>query len=322
MRRKAIAPFFSVAKINGFQPAIHEKVDKLCTIIDNQYANQDVVVRMDRAWMALTTDIIMDYAFAKSYNHLDSQDFKETMDESLIAIYSMTKLAMQFPIIFTILDRLPDSLIRQFKPKLLPTVGLRRDLADEIRAIRRTINDQDHKATLHPTIFKEILLSDELPPSEKTDTRLGDEAQLIVAAGLVTTSWALAIATFYMSRDKSIVMRLRNELRDSGLAKPFDLPLLLQLPYLTGVVHEAIRLSHGTTTRHPRLTPDSELVYREWKIPRNTPVSMTTIDVLMDAEIFPGPGRFDPERWVEHGPDLERYFVPFGKGSRQCAGIK
>lgn len=295
-------------------------MSKLCSILEEQYANRDVVVLLDRAWMALTTDIITDYAFARSYNHLDSPGFKETMHESLIAIYTTAALAMQFPILLPILEVLPDSLLRRFKPELMPTVGLRRDLVREIKAIRQTTTpSQDYKsAGLHPTIFKELLLNDDLPAAEKTDTRLGDEAQLIIAAGLVTTSWALAIATFHLSRDKPVLARLRDEVRDAS----GDWTQLLQLPYLNGVVHEAIRLSHGTATRHPRRAPDAELVYGGWTIPRNTPVSMTTMDVLMDPEIFPEPARFRPERWVENGTELERYFVPFGKGSRQCLGIK
>lgn len=322
MRRKAIAPFFSVARINDFQSTIHAKINKLCKILESQYADNDVVALLDRAWTALTTDIITEYAFARSYNHLDNLGFQETMHESLIAIYSITKLAMQFPIVFTVLDNLPGFIVRRFKPDIMPVVGLRRDLAKEIRAIRANINDQNHESTSQPTIFRELLSNQELPSSEKTDDRLGDEAQLIVAAGLVTTSWALSIATFYLSRDRSILRCLREEVQKSRLAEPFDWNRLVQLPYLNGIVHESIRLSHGTATRHPRRAPDTDLVYLQWNIPRNTPVSMTTIDVMMDPDIFLEPETFDPERWVRHGADLERYFVPFGKGSRQCLGIK
>ena len=82
-----------------------------------------------------------------------------------------------------------------------------------------------------------------------------------------------------------------------------------------------MRLAHGVVTRDPRLAPDTELQYGDWTIPRNTPVSMTTYDILMNEEIFPDPRKFIPERWIGH-PELERYFVPFGKGTRQCLGIK
>ncbi len=88
-----------------------------------------------------------------------------------------------------------------------------------------------------------------------------------------------------------------------------------------GVVHEAMRLAHGVVTRDPRRAPEEELRYGEWVIPRDTPVSMTTYDVLMNGEVFPEPREFRPERWIGR-PELERYFVVFGKGSRQCMGIK
>lgn len=171
----------------------------------------------------------------------------------------------------------------------------------------------------HETIFHELLNSD-LPPEEKSDVRLADEAQLVVAAGLITTSWALTVASFHISNNPNINLKLREELRAAGAAS-LDWHKLEQLPYLYGCVHEAMRLAHGVTTRLPRLAPDMELHYKDWVIPRNTPVSMSNVDILMDENIFPEPKTFKPERWIGR-PDLERYFVPFSKGPRSCAGIK
>ena len=76
--------------------------------------------------MALTTDVITDYAFARSYNHLDSPDFKETLHEALEAIYVTGHFALHFPIVFPILDLLPDWLVLKMQPALLPVVGLRK----------------------------------------------------------------------------------------------------------------------------------------------------------------------------------------------------
>ena len=174
----------------------------------------------------------------------------------------------------------------------------------------------------HPTIFHELLNSD-LPASEKTDARLGDEAQLIIAAGLITTSWALTVGSFHITANKTIYAKMREELWTAGVnagAVP-DWHKLEVLPYLNGCVHEAVRLAHGISTRNPRLAPETELQYRQWAIPKNTPVSMTNVDVLMNETIFPSSREFRPERWIEN-PGLERSFVPFGRGSRQCLGIK
>jgi cytochrome P450 len=187
--------------------------------------------------------------------------------------------------------------------------------------IRKGINES-HKNVNHPTIFHELLNSD-LPTEEKSDARLGDEAQLIVAAGLITTSWALTVSSFHIINNPPIFQKLREELKTAGLMPmgTMDWHQLEQLPYLNGCVHEAVRLAHGVSTRSPRLAPDIELKYESWVIPRNTPVSMTNVDILMNETIFPNPKAFIPERWIDN-PDLDRYFVGFGKGSRACLGIK
>lgn len=52
---------------------------------------------------------------------------------------------------------------------------------------------------------------------------------------------------------------------------------------------------------------------------------MTLRDVLLDPSIFAKPMAFEPERWLSDNPDLQRInqaYVPFGKGSRMCVGLK
>lgn len=124
MRRKAISPFFSAAKIADFNPVIYDKVDKLCQKLTDHSDGQ--VVQLSRAWMALTTDIITEYSFAKSYDQLDSPNFDETLHEALVAIYTVGHLALHFSFIFPILDRLPEWLVRKAKPEILSVVGLRK----------------------------------------------------------------------------------------------------------------------------------------------------------------------------------------------------
>jgi len=190
----------------------------------------------------------------------------------------------------------------------------------EVKAIRQGFND-GYKSASHPTILHELLSSD-LPPEEKTDSRLGDEAQLVVAAGLVTTSGALTVGLFHVAQNPIILHKLREELASQSSPDTIlDWHKLEKLPYLNGCVHEAIRLSYGVSSRAPRISPDTELTYGKWTIPKNTPVSMTAVHVLMNEKVFPDPHSFVPERW-QNNPGIDRYFVPFGKGTRACLGIK
>jgi len=45
----------------------------------------------------------------------------------------------------------------------------------------------------------------------------------------------------------------------------------------------------------------------------------------LDPLLFPSPYKFDPDRWLraaERGERLEKYVVPFSKGSRACIGLQ
>lgn len=42
-----------------------------------------------------------------------------------------------------------------------------------------------------------------------------------------------------------------------------------------------------------------------------------------NEKIFVNPTEFKPDRWLQEGSkELEKYFVPFGSGSRMCIGQK
>lgn len=174
------------------------------------------------------------------------------------------------------------------------------------------------------------MLSHDLPPEETAPRRMRDEAQTVVGAGLTTTAWSLSNACFYLIEDKEAQAKLHQELMeaipDVHAPDAFNFQKLEGLPYLRGCVKEGIRLSTGVSGRNNRIwkTP---LPYRDWIIPAGTTISMNHHDILFNEEIFPRPGEIVPERWFGNpkapdGNSLEQYFVPFGKGDRQCLGLK
>lgn len=171
-----------------------------------------------------------------------------------------------------------------------------------------------------------------MPPSELTPDRLHDEALTVMGGGLETTMRALTLATYHISADLSIKEKLVAELRETipsietrGGEMP-SLDALMQLPYLSAVVTETLRLSYGVLQRLPRTSPE-EIQYNEWKIPANTAVSMETYSVAHNEIIFPDSYTYRPERWLGNpkAPDgklLTRYLVAFGRGTRSCVGMQ
>jgi cytochrome P450 len=206
------------------------------------------------------------------------------------------------------------------------------DFGRQIRDVKKGKTNGDNPKAEHQTVFSELIHGD-LPPHEKADRRLQDEAQLIISAGFETTAWALSVATFYILRNPKVLARLRAELKQAipeydptALSAKLEWTELENLPYLTAVIKESLRLSYGTTSRNVRLLPKS-IQYKDWLVPARTPISMTIPHLNHDEEVFPDSRSFVPERWLDspktsNGSSLERYFYSFGKGTRSCLGQK
>ena len=54
-------------------------------------------------------------------------------------------------------------------------------------------------------------------------------------------------------------------------------------------------------------------------LPAGAFVGAATTLVHMDPELYPEPGKFNPERFLGRGPGAAEYF-PFGGGARRCLG--
>lgn len=207
----------------------------------------------------------------------------------------------------------------------------------------------------------DVLLDSDLPDHEKSEERLQGEAGVFMIAGTDTTSWTLTVATFYILQTPGLLARLTAELR-TVVTEPRNLPswsTLEQLPLLSGVVNEALRLSYGIAGRSSRVATHEDLVYRGcWThpgtkrmvdvthvVPRGFNVGMSTSLLHHNEIVFPDSEKFLPQRWIDEDgrrrKDLERFLfsvsVPmvrssevwllivqsqFSKGSRSCLGMK
>jgi cytochrome P450 len=104
------------------------------------------------------------------------------------------------------------------------------------------------------TVFHTLLRSD-LPAQEKETRRLAEEAVLLVGAGTHTTSWILTVITFYLLSNRSLLEKLRDELRTvlPETNSHASLMQLEKLPFLSAVLKEGLRMGHGAATRSARM---------------------------------------------------------------------
>lgn len=193
----------------------------------------------------------------------------------------------------------------------------------QVRIIQASKSD-DYSNASHPTIFHELLNSD-LPPEEKSMHRLVYEGQGLVGAGTITTAHTLKTISFHLLANPATLEKLKKELSETepDLANQIPLQRLEQLSYLSAVINEGLRLGLGVSTRLQRIAPDRALTFHDWVIPPGTPVSMSSMFMHHNAEIFPASHEWRPERWLEDNAmqRLDKYLVPFSKGTRACLGM-
>ncbi|KAI8292295.1 Exopolygalacturonase [Colletotrichum sp. SAR11_57] len=106
LRRGALNPFFSVRSVTQLEPLVRSKVEKLSARF-GEIAQTGEVVRLDAAFMALTMDIICDYAFANDRKYLDEPDFKLIWKETIIGAFEGGAVGRQFPWMLPVMKRLP-----------------------------------------------------------------------------------------------------------------------------------------------------------------------------------------------------------------------
>ncbi|KMU80331.1 trichodiene oxygenase [Coccidioides immitis RMSCC 3703] len=170
---------FSRRAILVLEPVVREYVALLCKRVA-EYATKSKPLAITVAHSAYTGDVIVEYSFGFSYRHLENPNF-ESFHDALMVMGLSAHLASQFSWFLPLVNSLPDWFVEKIQPDPASLLRLRRDHWDLIGQIIRG-EEAVSKVKLHPTIFHEILRSS-LPPEEKSQQRLLDEAQIVVAAG-------------------------------------------------------------------------------------------------------------------------------------------
>ena len=318
-------PFFSKASIRTLEPLLVRKVDRLCARLQES-CNTHRGISLTHAFVALTLDIISRVCFGYAYGCLEQEDFAPKFYEDMVSSSRTVHFVRQFPWVFQIIASFPKLASQKTANGMLAAkkrqVELMQQVTDVLNRHTRGVKPPGEAFTVF-----DAMLDADVPPHEKTSSRLTAEAQTLTAAGSLTTANTLDATIYYLLANPTCLACLRQEL-DVAIPNPKMLPStaeLEKLPYLTAVIHEALRLGKGVPHRLARVSPDVSYRYGDWVIPRAAPISMSSIGILEHPEIFPDPHSFIPERWLPFdAPEVRhrrKYLIVFGGGSRMCLGL-
>ncbi|CAL3965293.1 unnamed protein product [Diplocarpon coronariae] len=329
-RKLATSPFFSKRSVAAAEPIIRGQAEKLCQSLQDSYARREVV-KLHTTYLGFTTDSVSEFAFARPDGLQGNTEGLEDWAETLKMVGESFPLLRQFPWMLKVALKFPLWGYQLVVPAFSRFLELHKEMKSQAGAFLE--NEKRHptalavKRTERPsTVFHGIYHSS-LPMEEKSLSRLSQEGLVMIVAGSESTSRTLMMATYYLLTTPSALANLKRELYeampDASVVPPVK--VLEALPWLHAVIRETFRTSAFFTTRFPLVAPE-KLKYRDWVIPPHTPVSMTTRSTMHDPSLFPSPETFIPERWLNgathNGKDLNRYYIPFSKGTRICPGIE
>ncbi|XP_071636505.1 cytochrome P450 6k1-like [Temnothorax longispinosus] len=143
--------------------------------------------------------------------------------------------------------------------------------------------------------------------------------------GFETCSTTTAFALYQLAVQPEIQKTLRKELlkalKKSNGKITYDM-IQTSLPYLDMVVSETLRM-------YPPLGFLNRMATKNYKVPKydlvieeGTPVYISILGLHYDAEYFPNPDIFDPERFKKRNKRKRPsgVYLPFGEGSHECIG--
>jgi len=159
-----------------------------------------------------------------------------------------------------------------------------------------------------------------------TTEELAAQSFLFFVAGFETSSTTMTFALYELAKNPDIQENLRQEIK--RVLSQFDNKLtyeaMLEMKYLQMVIDETLRLYPPVDSLARVASNDYQIPSTNLTIEKDMLVIIPVYAIHYNADIYPQPEKFDPERFNEE-QKKERHpmaHLPFGEGPRNCIGLR
>lgn len=229
LRRDILNPYFSKRTVLTLEPMINERVDRLLMHVDGAVESKGAI-DFDAAFAALTADIVSFYFYGKDFGYLDSDGFKFAERDAITGLIGFYHIARFLPSLARFIKSMPIPIIKLLQPG---TATLLISQVETKNQIKESL-ESDKETVMSDSVILGALRDPEIPAHEKTLDRLVDEGMTVIFAGTETTARALSVSLFHLLSNRSVLEKLREELRSATRNEDgnYSYTDLESLPYL------------------------------------------------------------------------------------------
>ncbi|KAK6988895.1 cytochrome P450 [Favolaschia claudopus] len=307
-QRRIWAPAFSQSSLHLASNTILRRSQQLTTHLEKLEDGATDMGSMIRRW---SYDVMGDLTFGKSSRiELMSDGDPHGVLASGEKATVLFEILGEIPLIFDLMCYLPRACMQE--------IHVLRQLASELLAARQVathIADDD--------ICSHLLCH----TANCSVQDLEHDVLFAIQAGSDTTSGVVILLLYHLLANREVYQTLTAELRDNlgSTLEEHKLSALFQLPYLSAVVQEGLRL--GTPFPGlPRVVPDTGKIICSKFIPGGTIVGVPAYAQQISPQNFwPNPLEFNPQRWLPGGLGLDSVLnksavMCFSSGPFGCLG--
>ncbi|KAF2476092.1 cytochrome P450 [Lindgomyces ingoldianus] len=278
MRRTSQAHFVAKGRIQKLAPQIQTLADRMCRRLVEDFSGQDKPVILNNVFTSFVGDVTTQYSFNRDFKYLEDPNFLSPFTREIRSFLAMVYPCTQFPWLGRLLYTLPDSLVSSVQPA---TQGLQEFRASMSTLIHQAKEDvREGNCETDKTVMHGILDSN-LPPLEKSNKVLIDQAAGLVAAGILP----------YLTACVEEAIRLA-----------------------CGQITRYPRISHLSIIYGDYIMPPGTQISMDtWHMHHNE-------TLYPDSYAFV-PERWIGDSRAPDGKPLKHYMVAFGKGTRNCLGM-
>ncbi|TVY84954.1 Cytochrome P450 monooxygenase apf8 [Lachnellula suecica] len=332
-RRRVMALSASGQAVKEYESKISYHVDEFCNIVfpaDDREWSQPF--DMAKWCNYLSFDMMADVIFGAHYNLLGDERFRYVPEMLEMSNVRMSAL-VQFPGLsrFRLDKYLFTEAIFARNRFLKFVMRLVRDRMQLSKGIKCGIYEKSQSASVSERSDLYSKLAETTDPQTGA-TLQGDEIAAesitLVVAGSDTAACTIASAMFYLADNPSAYVKAAEEVR-SRISTSADLTgiKLSACVYLRACIDEALRMSPAVgSALYREVVSDSGTMVDKNFIPPGVDVGTGTYAAHHNAQCFPDPFAYIPERWLESHSSRESIdkarscFVPFSIGTRSCVG--